>query len=573
MSLNHDNAQRWIDQSLHGSLDPQAEAALARHLAGCPACAAYRDRLAGLDARLRALLPAQGAEWAVSPAEISRQYARIYPRIERKMSQQRIRHIIRPAMAVAVIFILVAGLAWVFGNLAPRPAIPGAATETPTPAPTETAPVEALPTAAVEDVPPALTPETPVSTEPGRIVPGSLVWDPAGKRLAYADSRGGAWIDQAEPRLETRIVPPYETQPGDLRFEWSPDGAMLLVYATWETATPVKTGIWVYSIGDQGIGLPQPVLEPADVVSPVAQNDGRVTAAAWSPDGTRIAYTFQAEAWVYNLRSGEVRRVTGLTESPLSRPKGSEPFDGVREIAWSPDGARLALGMSCNCASPWSGVGVVDLGTGETRLLVDGGNDVSWTPDGKSIAFRNATGDWSGGNTYDYYTIDPVGGKITNLTHSNPAWDPLLDPAEKFAESAYQVSGLQWGADGRYFVQTQSFQPGGLSAHSLIVRSDPDTIVKEFLSDSRELAWEIFPVWLADGRLAYLVAEPVNPDPENPGLYRLRRAEIEGRDAIDLSGTDIFSAAWSPDGATLALLTSKQGAAIPGQVTWISISK
>jgi len=38
---------------------------------------------------------------------------------------------------------------------------------------------------------------------------------------------------------------------------------------------------------------------------------------AWSLDGTQIACTYQAEAWIHDLDSGQSQRVTDLTEGSL----------------------------------------------------------------------------------------------------------------------------------------------------------------------------------------------------------------------------------------------------------------
>ena len=139
------------------------------------------------------------------------------------------------------------------------------------------------------------------------------------------------------------------------------------------------------------------------------------------------------------------QRMTDLTEQPLSREGATEPFDGVREIAWSPDGRLLALGLSCNCPSPWSGVGIVDLVRKQTHLLVDGGHSISWSPDGRWIAFQNAAGDWTGGLTLDFYGVAPGTGEITNLTQSNPGWDPLRPAEESYRDADYQTTSLRWG--------------------------------------------------------------------------------------------------------------------------------
>jgi dipeptidyl aminopeptidase/acylaminoacyl peptidase len=295
-----------------------------------------------------------------------------------------------------------------------------------------------------------------------------------------------------------------------------------------------------------------------------------VYAAALSPDGKQIAYTYQAEAWIYDFDRAQSQRITHLTENGLPQPNGSEVFDGVRDVIWSPDGERIALEMTCNCPSPWSGVGLVDLKSQETRLLADGGNQISWTADGSKVAFRNASGDWASGYTFDFYTVDLEGGAVTNLTNSNPRWDPYQAAPDTYQESDYQTTGLKWGLDGRYLYETQSFRPEGLLAHSFIVRANPELIVKEFFSDSREQAWQVFPTWLMDGRMAYLAVDPYPPDPADPDLFRLRRIEIEGETAQEWGAELIFrSMAWAPDGSALAMLLPPDTHGQPERVQFI----
>jgi len=218
--------------------------------------------------------------------------------------------------------------------------------------------------------------------------------------LAYTSADGRVWLRTRELGTPLPVDAIRIVGPANLGVAWSPDGSRLLVYGEWDY--PRWTGLWLVPVSDTGVGEARPIVAPVEASSPVAQNSGAIEVAAWSPDGKQIAYTFQAEAWIHDLDSAQSQRATDLTEQPLSRSGSTESFDGVREIAWSPDGRLLALGLSCNCPSPWGGVGIIDLDSGETRLLVDGGHGVSWSPDGRWIAFQNASGDWTGGSTFDY---------------------------------------------------------------------------------------------------------------------------------------------------------------------------
>ncbi len=91
----------------------------------------------------------------------------------------------------------------------------------------------------------------------------------------------------------------------------------------------------------------------------------KVTSAAWSPDGTRIAYSTYASGvptiWVMSAAGGGKQRVTGgsaYDESPT----------------WSPDGTRLAYH---SCAADLSGCSVATIRSvapfGTPKVLLTGG--------------------------------------------------------------------------------------------------------------------------------------------------------------------------------------------------------
>jgi dipeptidyl aminopeptidase/acylaminoacyl peptidase len=103
-----------------------------------------------------------------------------------------------------------------------------------------------------------------------------------------------------------------------------------------------------------------------------------VDAAAFSPDGTKLAYAANArtksdlETWILELDSGEVRSVFG---------EGMYSFPG----AWSPDGTKL-LAVDWRNTSD-SSIHLVDLETGSARELTPHDGLVQylpgpWAPDG-----------------------------------------------------------------------------------------------------------------------------------------------------------------------------------------------
>ncbi len=93
--------------------------------------------------------------------------------------------------------------------------------------------------------------------------------------------------------------------------------------------------------------------------------------------------------------------------------------------AWSPDGTRLAF--TCVVDSGNSDICVINAnGTGFTRLTSDPGQDAlpAWKPDGSRIAF--ATTRYAG--AYELATMNPDGGDVTRLSPGTAAWDPAWKP-------------------------------------------------------------------------------------------------------------------------------------------------
>jgi hypothetical protein len=426
----------------------------------------------------------------------------------------------------------------------------------------EAATARAEPTPTVHSTP-SPTPESEVDLV--QILPHSLAWDPSGRWLAYTSVDGRAWLRTRESEALALVEGIHSVAPAELRVTWSPDGSRLLVYGEWDY--PRSTGLWLVPVSDEGAGEARPIVPPVEAGSPVEQNSGAIAVAAWSPDGGQIAYTFQAEAWIHDLDNGQSQRVTGLTEQPLSRSSSTEPFGGVREIAWSPDGRLLALGLSCNCPSPWSGVGIVDLDSRETRLLVDGGHSVSWSPDGRWIAFQNASGDWTGGSTFDFYGVDPGSGEITNLTRSNPGWDPLRPAGGTYRDADYQTASLRWGTGRDFLYETLDYsaESGVAPARGLVVKGDLETVLEARFGDAE--AWYVFPTWLVDGRYAYLEATPRDSDPQT---YAIRQAVV-GQQAMPMEVAYVRGAAWATDGSAVALCVTNGPGSLSSEVLILTL--
>lgn len=230
---------------------------------------------------------------------------------------------------------------------------------------------------------------------------GSPDWSPDGTHIAFVRIRGNlemgedvtAYVIGADGKGEQWIGPAAE-QPIPDGPKWSPDGDALLV----DTERP---------------GLPIELIRLDPVRrTKIAEGSG----AAWSPDGSKIAFVGSADKeidrWTLYVAGRDGTGLRALTTSAKGfgslvwAPDGQSIFsrdearvfrapvsggqaktisrsDYVQALSVSPDGKLLAL------AGP-NGIETVELASGEQKVLVAnaGGLDgLAWSPDGKELGY------------------------------------------------------------------------------------------------------------------------------------------------------------------------------------------
>jgi Tol biopolymer transport system component len=257
-------------------------------------------------------------------------------------------------------------------------------------------------------------------------------WSPDGTKIAFATARGGRALavvgaDGSEerrlregPSTPSALSPDWtrfaEIRSGDLLvdgrlvgrnafdFSWAPDSARL--------AFGGNAGVFV--AGADGGNL----LRIAE----------RGSSPVWSPPGDRIAYVSTASGNLdlhvvrpdgsaeVNLTPGDDRQNLAPRWAPDGRSVAFVTSNGTRvwleltdlegqrrilpvqvkitngEVAWFPDGQRIAVGID-------SGIVALDVQSGRVRKWLAFGGGIDWSPDGTRVAFI------AGGECRDRYGV------------------------------------------------------------------------------------------------------------------------------------------------------------------------
>lgn len=286
---------------------------------------------------------------------------------------------------------------------------------------------------------------------------------------------------------------------------WSPDGSLIA---------------FLSPRGDGGIFTMNP--DGSDVRR-IADIDG--SRLAWSPDGRHIGvgstHGYAGDYPQIYLVAADGSSATQLTSG--ENPPTATQSMGSSEPAWSPDGSQIAFTVSQ--LSGASDLYVMSSDGSDLRLLAGGDgrkHGPSWSPDGTLIAFSNDAQDG------DIWVVRPDGSDLRNLTSS-----PVVENSQQWSPTSGELVFVRDAFDLRQ-----------------IVAIAPDGTNERVIFESAEYVAE--PGWSPDGsRIAFAYGHPE----KDTDVFVIN---ADGSDVRQLTDTPELESglAWSPDGTSIAYTVS-----------------
>ncbi len=253
--------------------------------------------------------------------------------------------------------------------------------------------------------------------------------------------------------------------------------------------------------------------------------DSLIEAPNWLPDGNTLLYNAGGSLWLFDLASGESRKVDTGSAARCNN-----------DHVLSPDGRQV--GLSSAGPEGRSLVYVVPLSGGEPRLVTPVGPSYlhGWSPDGRTLAYCAERG-----GEFDIYTMPVEGGEETRLTDA-----PGLD------------DGPEYSPDGRH-IWFNSVRSGLMQVWRMDAGGQNQT---RMTWDEESNCW--FPHLSPDGKQVVYIAYKkgdVAPGDHPPCKHvEIRLMDADGENTRTLvrlfGGQGTLNVnSWSPDGTQLAFVS------------------